>query len=182
MATGKCLLKLAQIARAHNAQLLKLDKAIPPMIQQAIKIAMNQVVDKLGSLCAQYEVAFIRKEIYRRKDMIPPMDINLNIPIREPDTTVAERSLLDDWCTGYNPSKGTTVGLVQEGKPPHEKVPPTMEVSPHSDPSRVAPIYSYHEARTLLNRLVATSPSDPLVLPPDPLMPSVVGIAKKYFS
>ncbi|MCE3215590.1 hypothetical protein HAX54_002881, partial [Datura stramonium] len=51
-----------------------------------------------------------------------------------------------------------------------------------SDPYRVAPIYSYHDARTLPDRWVVTLPSDPLVLPSDPLMPSVADIAKKNFS
>ncbi|MCE3051546.1 hypothetical protein HAX54_050120, partial [Datura stramonium] len=42
------LLKMAQMARSHNAQLLKLAKSNPPMIQQAIKKAMKPMVDKLG--------------------------------------------------------------------------------------------------------------------------------------
>ncbi|MCD9642624.1 hypothetical protein HAX54_029509, partial [Datura stramonium] len=47
------ILKMAQMAHAYNAQLVKLAKVIPPMIQQAIKKAMKLVVDKLGSLCAR---------------------------------------------------------------------------------------------------------------------------------
>ncbi|MCE3051270.1 hypothetical protein HAX54_049307, partial [Datura stramonium] len=50
------LLKMAQVAHSHNAQLLKLAKTIPPMIQQAIKKAMKPMVDKLGSLCAGVDV------------------------------------------------------------------------------------------------------------------------------
>ncbi|MCD7468242.1 hypothetical protein HAX54_006243 [Datura stramonium] len=47
------LLKMAQMDHPHNAQLLKLSKAIPPIIQQAIKTVMMPILDKLRSFCAR---------------------------------------------------------------------------------------------------------------------------------
>ncbi|MCE3050520.1 hypothetical protein HAX54_047414 [Datura stramonium] len=44
------LLKLVEIAQVHESQLMKLAKAIPSLIQQAIKNAMQPARDKLNGL------------------------------------------------------------------------------------------------------------------------------------
>ncbi|MCD9641169.1 hypothetical protein HAX54_027115 [Datura stramonium] len=48
------ILKFARITRDNNAQLVKQDKDIHPMIQNSIKMAMKIVVEMLGSLCARW--------------------------------------------------------------------------------------------------------------------------------
>ncbi|MCD7450058.1 hypothetical protein HAX54_003114 [Datura stramonium] len=95
------LLKMVKMDHAHNAQLVKLDKSIPSMIHSAIKTAIKPVVEKLSSLCAradvlEAEVATIMEEIDRQKELISPMDIDLNIPPAGPDSPVANRSPPDD--------------------------------------------------------------------------------------
>ncbi|MCD7459764.1 hypothetical protein HAX54_041881 [Datura stramonium] len=180
------LLKMAQMDCANNAQIFKLARAIPPMIQSSIKTKMKPVVEKLSSLCArvdvlEVEVAAMREEIDRWKELIPHMDINLNIPPSGIDSPLANRSPLDDWCVGYSPTKIAVATKVQDGEPPRVKGPSTMDVSHQGDPYRVALIYLYHEARTLLDRWVMTSPDEPLVFPPNPLMPSVEDITSWNF-
>ncbi|MCD7460648.1 hypothetical protein HAX54_044045, partial [Datura stramonium] len=121
------IFKMAQMARAHNAQLLKLSKDIPPMIQKAIKMAMQPVVDKLGSLCARVdmleeEVAAKREDLDRRKDRSPPIDMNLKITAAGSALPVENRSQPDDWYVEYSPSE------VAEARERKEVVPPCNEV------------------------------------------------------
>ncbi|MCD7458226.1 hypothetical protein HAX54_037589 [Datura stramonium] len=89
----------------HNAQLVNISRTIPPMIQHAIKMVMKRVVVKLGSLYARVDmlegkVATLRDEMDRRKAMVLPMDIDLNIPTVVSDSPVAKRSPPDDWYVG----------------------------------------------------------------------------------
>ncbi|MCD7467284.1 hypothetical protein HAX54_004624 [Datura stramonium] len=153
-------------------------------LQVAIKKAMKPVVDKLGSLYSrvdvlEVEVASIKEELNRWKEMTPPIDVDLNIPTEGPSPP-------NDWCIGYSPPKGVAARVVQVDDPPHNEVPRTMsrtmDDGRHDDPYRVALISSYHEARTLPDRWVMTSPNEPLVFPPDPLMSSTVDIASWHFS
>ncbi|MCD7467226.1 hypothetical protein HAX54_004546 [Datura stramonium] len=69
-------------------------------------MAMKPVVYKLGSLCARMdvlkeEVAAMRKEIDKRKKMLPPMDIDLNISSTGHDSPVGDMIPPDDWCAGF---------------------------------------------------------------------------------
>ncbi|MCD9559716.1 hypothetical protein HAX54_017888, partial [Datura stramonium] len=48
--------KIEQRAQVHESQLMKLAKAIPSMIQNSIKNAMQPAKDKLKSLCSTVEV------------------------------------------------------------------------------------------------------------------------------
>ncbi|MCE0482239.1 hypothetical protein HAX54_040807 [Datura stramonium] len=68
---------------------------------------------------------------------------------------------------------------VRESEPPHVEVPPSTEVVHLEDQYRVAPIYSYHEVMTLLDRWIVTMPGEPLALPPNLLMPSMKDIASR---
>ncbi|MCD7459304.1 hypothetical protein HAX54_040583, partial [Datura stramonium] len=61
------LLKVAKRAQVHESQLVKLAKAIPFMIQTAIKKSMKPIKDKLKSLCSTIEV-LERKVIYLRQE------------------------------------------------------------------------------------------------------------------
>ncbi|MCE3050808.1 hypothetical protein HAX54_048233 [Datura stramonium] len=121
---GSYLLKMVQMARTYNSQILKLAKVIPHMIQSSIKMAMKPVVEKLSSLCARVdvlerEVTAMRDEIERWKELIPPMEIDLNNPVAGPDSQ--NRSPLDDWCVGYNPTEIATIAEGQDSEPPHIK-------------------------------------------------------------
>ncbi|MCD9641391.1 hypothetical protein HAX54_027558 [Datura stramonium] len=95
------LLKMAQMDHTNNAQTFKLAKAITPMILSSMKIVVKLVVEKLSSLYARVdvlekEVADMREEIYRWKDLIPPMDIDLNVLVVGLDSLVANRSPPND--------------------------------------------------------------------------------------
>ncbi|MCD9640906.1 hypothetical protein HAX54_026641 [Datura stramonium] len=62
------LLKLAQMDQVHESQLMKLAKAIPSMIQQVIKKAMQPARDKLKGFCTtvvvlENEMITLRKEL-----------------------------------------------------------------------------------------------------------------------
>ncbi|MCE2055567.1 hypothetical protein HAX54_042886 [Datura stramonium] len=132
--TKNGLLKVVQTDRVKKGQLVRLAKSIPPMIQQAIKTTLKPVVDKLGSLCdriavLENEVVSLREELDRRKGLIPPMDIDLNILPTVLDPTVADSIPLDDWCTGYSPTNITTAAEVQDSEPPHIEVPSPMYVA-----------------------------------------------------
>ncbi|MCE3215960.1 hypothetical protein HAX54_004211 [Datura stramonium] len=50
------LLNIAQRAKIHERQLVQLAKAVPSMIQLAIKKALQPARDKLTSLCSRIEV------------------------------------------------------------------------------------------------------------------------------
>ncbi|MCE3214900.1 hypothetical protein HAX54_000236 [Datura stramonium] len=76
-------LKIAQRAQVHESQLMKLSKAIPSMIQTAIKKAMQPTKDKLKSLCStievlQSEVISLRREVVALGE--PPSTSNSNPP------------------------------------------------------------------------------------------------------
>ncbi|MCD7467312.1 hypothetical protein HAX54_004659 [Datura stramonium] len=150
---------MAQMASAHEAQLARLSKAIPPMIQQAIKMAMKLMINKLGSLCAQVDVlqneaVSLWEKVNRRREILLPMDFDLNIPPAGQDPPMVDS----------NP-----------------RMTSAWEASHLEDPYRVAPIYSYHEARTLPDRWIVATLGEPLALPPNLLMPSVMDIASQYF-
>ncbi|MCD9646221.1 hypothetical protein HAX54_035909 [Datura stramonium] len=68
-------------------------------------------------------------------------------------------------------------GEIHYSEPPRDEVFPTMASAHHGDTYLVLPVYSYYEAMTLPNKWVVTLPQDPIVLPLDPLMPSMVDIA-----
>ncbi|MCD7446338.1 hypothetical protein HAX54_004326, partial [Datura stramonium] len=148
--TSSGLLKLAQMAHDHIAQLVKLAKAIPPMIQYAIKIAMKPVMEKLGSLSARVDVL--------------------------------ENESPDDWYVRDSPSGDATTIEMHEDEHPHNEVSYSMDDAHQDDPYWVAPIYSYHQGRTLLDRWVVASPYNPFALPPDLLMPSMADIVVQHFS
>ncbi|MCD9560543.1 hypothetical protein HAX54_019240 [Datura stramonium] len=65
------LLKIAQRAQVHESQLVKLAKAIPSMIQIAIKKAMQPAKDKLKSLCSTVEVLKSKVISLRQEDPSP---------------------------------------------------------------------------------------------------------------
>ncbi|MCD7457817.1 hypothetical protein HAX54_036321, partial [Datura stramonium] len=101
-------------------------------------MAMKPIVGKMGSLHARVavledEVASMREDMDRQKKMMPPMDINLNIPTAGPNSPVENRSPLDDWCVGYSPSDGAAMEQVQDGESPSEEVFPTMEAAHNGD-------------------------------------------------
>ncbi|MCD7467954.1 hypothetical protein HAX54_005671 [Datura stramonium] len=50
------LFKIAQMAQAHESQIVKLAKDIPSMIQQSIKKVTQPTRDKLRGLCATFEI------------------------------------------------------------------------------------------------------------------------------
>ncbi|MCD7463278.1 hypothetical protein HAX54_050259, partial [Datura stramonium] len=73
------LLKVAKRDQVHKRHFVKLAKAIPSMIQLAIKKAMQLTRDKLESLCStvevlKSEVSTLRKEVYALSG--PPSTIN----------------------------------------------------------------------------------------------------------
>ncbi|MCE5165704.1 hypothetical protein HAX54_011776 [Datura stramonium] len=108
----------------------------------------------------------IMEELDRRREMIPPMDFDLNIPPVGHDPPDVTSSPPDDWCTRYSLTEIVIAYKFEDSEPPHVEVPP---------------IYSYHEARTLSDNWVMTSPNEPLVLPYNPLMPSTEDIASWNF-
>ncbi|MCD9639884.1 hypothetical protein HAX54_024796 [Datura stramonium] len=84
------------------AQLVKIAKAIPTMIQHAINIAMKHMVEKLSNLSGRVdilveEVDAWRMELERRKGLGLSMEMDLNIPPVVPSSPVIYRSLVDDW-------------------------------------------------------------------------------------
>ncbi|MCD7466296.1 hypothetical protein HAX54_002866 [Datura stramonium] len=103
----------------HNAQLVRIAKDISSMIQHAIKTTMKPVVEKLESLCARVDVleddvVVLRKEIDRKKAMVLPIRVNLNILAVVADSPIVERSPPDDWCIKYSLSGGATTEEIQE--------------------------------------------------------------------
>ncbi|MCE3052184.1 hypothetical protein HAX54_051772 [Datura stramonium] len=124
----------------------------------------------------------LQEEIDHRKELIPPIYIDLKIPPVGPNSPVAHRSSLDDWCIGRNPIDIVVVAVDQDGKSPHVEMVLTMDIAYQGDPYRVAPIDSYQKNRTVMNRWVMTLPDELLVLPPDHLLPSIVDIASWIFS
>ncbi|MCE3050849.1 hypothetical protein HAX54_048288, partial [Datura stramonium] len=135
-----------------------------------------------GQHVLENEVTASQKEVNRRREMQLPMDFDLNIPPAGQDPPVVASSPSDDWCLGYIPTENAPAIDVREREPLHVQVLPSIEASHLEDPYRVAPIYSYYEARTLLDRWIMTVPGEPLALPPNPLIPSVKDIASRYFS
>ncbi|MCD9637823.1 hypothetical protein HAX54_021327 [Datura stramonium] len=110
-------------------------------------------VDNLGNLYAREDVredqvAAMMEEMDRRKKMMPPMDIDLNILAAASDSPMADRSHPNDWCVRYNPFEGVVAGAVQDCELPRDEVLPTRDSTRHNDLYWVPPIYSYHEART----------------------------------
>ncbi|MCE3050101.1 hypothetical protein HAX54_046466, partial [Datura stramonium] len=89
------------MAQVHESQIMKLAKAIPSMIQQTIKKAMQTAREKLRGLCAIVEV-LENEVITLRKDMdtltVPPPASNPTHP--EPTIVTskpeAPKSLPDD--------------------------------------------------------------------------------------
>ncbi|MCD7451365.1 hypothetical protein HAX54_011294 [Datura stramonium] len=77
------LLKITQMAQAHESQIVKLAKVIPYMIQQVIKKAMQPATDNLRGLYATVEV-LENDMIALRKDVAtltrPPPTSNLTPP------------------------------------------------------------------------------------------------------
>ncbi|MCD9637833.1 hypothetical protein HAX54_021340 [Datura stramonium] len=76
-------LKLGQMVQVHESQLMKLSKAIPSMIQQAIKKAMQPAREKLKGLCTTVEVlenkvVTLRKEV---ATLTGPPSANNPIPL-----------------------------------------------------------------------------------------------------
>ncbi|MCE0481567.1 hypothetical protein HAX54_039412 [Datura stramonium] len=74
------------------------------MIRKAIKMDMKQCLRRWKALCGRVDVledkvVTLRKGD-RRKVMILPMSIDLNIPAVVLDSPIAERSPPDDWCIG----------------------------------------------------------------------------------
>ncbi|MCE0482281.1 hypothetical protein HAX54_040944 [Datura stramonium] len=78
------VLKLAQLAHDDNAQLVKISKAIPLIIQHAIKATMKPVIEKLRRLCAQVDVLEVdemyekeqsRGEVTHMRDDIHPVSL-----------------------------------------------------------------------------------------------------------
>ncbi|MCD9643846.1 hypothetical protein HAX54_031698 [Datura stramonium] len=101
------LLTMAQMARAHNSQLLKLAKTIPPIIKKAIKKAMQPIVEKLGCLHAKVEVlekevTTLGGEVVRRKEILSPTNIDMNELLTATTQPEESRNPPDDWCVGYD--------------------------------------------------------------------------------
>ncbi|MCD9640660.1 hypothetical protein HAX54_026108 [Datura stramonium] len=131
------LLKVAQRAQIHEIQLVKLAKAIPSMIQLAIKKSMHPTRDKLKSLCSTFEVlesevSTLRKEVAALSG--PPYTSN---PIPPEPTAVsaqpeAPRSLPDNWSVGYiSTSEIVSNEELYHSRPP----PPPMLLVYDIDPS-----------------------------------------------
>ncbi|MCD9642875.1 hypothetical protein HAX54_029917, partial [Datura stramonium] len=77
------LLIIAQMAQAHESQIIKLAKAILSMIQQAIKKAIQPAKDKLRGLCAKAEVLendliSLRKDVARHADPLTSINKDLH--------------------------------------------------------------------------------------------------------
>ncbi|MCE3049425.1 hypothetical protein HAX54_044805 [Datura stramonium] len=101
------LFKIAQIAQAHESQIVKLAKSIPSMIQQAIKKSMQPARDKLRGRCSTIEV-LENDVIAFKKDVdiltrpppasnpIPPE------PVAVTSQPEAPKSPPDDWWAGYD--------------------------------------------------------------------------------
>ncbi|MCD9645491.1 hypothetical protein HAX54_034454 [Datura stramonium] len=96
------LFKIAQMAQAHESQILKLAKAILSMIQQAIMKSMQPARNKLRGLCATVEV-LQNDVIALRKDvatLIRPPPASNQIPPEQVAVTSqpkAPKSPPDDW-------------------------------------------------------------------------------------
>ncbi|MCE3052480.1 hypothetical protein HAX54_052730 [Datura stramonium] len=104
------LLKIAQMAQEHESHIVKLSKAIPSMIQQAIKKAMQPTRDTLRGLCATVEVLE-------------------NAVTSQPE---APKSPSDDWWVGYDSS----LEIVSNEEIHHsEPSPPPMLTVKELDPS-----------------------------------------------
>ncbi|MCE0482113.1 hypothetical protein HAX54_040515, partial [Datura stramonium] len=96
------LLKLAQMAQVHESQVMKLAKAIPSMIQQAIKKAMQPSREKLKGLCTtvellENEVITLRKEVAA---LTQPPSTSSPTPLEPaavPSQPEAPKSPPDDW-------------------------------------------------------------------------------------
>ncbi|MCE3215526.1 hypothetical protein HAX54_002729, partial [Datura stramonium] len=78
---------------------------------QAIKKAVQPIVEKLGCLCAKVEVfenevTTIRGELERHTELLSLSKIGLNEPTTPADQPEDHRSPLDYWYVGYeSPSK-----------------------------------------------------------------------------
>ncbi|MCD9640382.1 hypothetical protein HAX54_025668 [Datura stramonium] len=82
------------------------------------------------------EVDALREEIDRRKSMVLPMIIDLNLLVVASDSPVMERSPPDDLCVRISPIGGATTEKIQEEEQPHDKevVSPYSPLKLQSDP------------------------------------------------
>ncbi|MCE3051833.1 hypothetical protein HAX54_050934 [Datura stramonium] len=180
------LLKLAQMAQVHKSQLMKLAKAIPSMIQQAIKKAMQPARDKLKGLCTtvkvlENEVITLMKEV---STLTGPSASNPTPPepAAVPSQPEAPKSPSDDWWVGYD----SVSEIVSNKEIYHNRPPPPLILFVYNvDPSwklgGVETTY-YHELHTLLDKLVGPGPGKPLEIPPDLLRPTAKEMASWHFN
>ncbi|MCE0480842.1 hypothetical protein HAX54_037994 [Datura stramonium] len=150
------LLKIAQMTQLHQSQIVKLAKAIPSMIQQAIKKAMQPARDKLRGLCTIVEV-LENEVITLRKDVA-----TLTTPPPTSNPTPPEPA------------------AIYHSRPPPPLILTLHEVDPSCKPSGVDTT-SYHELLTLPNKWVIRGLGKSLKIPPDPLMSTAAEIDSCHF-
>ncbi|MCE0482421.1 hypothetical protein HAX54_041190 [Datura stramonium] len=105
--------ELANMAHEYNAQLFRLDKVIPSMIQHAVKEAMKPVVGKLGNFYAWVDilkngVVVLRKEMDSQNAMVLPMDLDINLLVIASESPSMERCPLNDCPIRVNPTESAT--------------------------------------------------------------------------
>ncbi|MCD7462349.1 hypothetical protein HAX54_048307 [Datura stramonium] len=156
------LLNIAQRENMHENQFVRLAKAIPSMIQSALKKALQPAKDMLTHLCSKVDVL-------ENLEAVPPQG-------------EAPRSPPDDWWLGYH----NNANFMSDEEELHHSPPPPFQM--HSvydvDPSWAlggVATTSYHELRTLPGRWIAPGPGLPITLPPDPMQPTTEDIASWVF-
>ncbi|MCD7455209.1 hypothetical protein HAX54_027421 [Datura stramonium] len=145
------LLNIAQRAKMHENQLLRLAKALPSMIQGAIKKALQPAKDKLASLFStvdvlECKVGTLKQEVVA---LTAPSSVSQPNPCEHEEVPKAPKSPPDDWWISYDSESEQ----VPNKEPHHSRPPPPpmhslYDVDPSWTPGGVATM-SYHKLRTL---------------------------------
>ncbi|MCD7463877.1 hypothetical protein HAX54_051624 [Datura stramonium] len=161
---------IAQRAKMHENQLVGLAKALPAMIQDAIKKALQPAKDKLASLCSTVDVLECKVGTLKQEVAALTAPSSISQPNHcEPEVVPEEpRILPDDWWVGY----ASESEQVPDEEPYHRFPPPhpmhsVYDVDPSWTSGGVATM-SYHELGTLSDNWVVQGPGQPLSLPPNP--------------
>ncbi|MCE3215243.1 hypothetical protein HAX54_001435 [Datura stramonium] len=145
------LFNIAQRAKLHENQLVRLAKDLPSMIHGGIKKALQPAKDKLASLCStvdvlECKVGTLKQEVVALTSL---SSIAEPTPCEPEVVPEAPRSPSDDWLVGSNSESEQ----VFDEEPHHSRPPPPLmrsvyDVDPSWTPGGVE-MTLYHELHTL---------------------------------
>ncbi|MCE3050609.1 hypothetical protein HAX54_047666, partial [Datura stramonium] len=178
-------LNIAQSDKMLESRLVRLAKAIPSMIQLAIKTALQPAKDKLTSLCStvevlESEVGTFRKEVSALSAPPSTGHPTPREPAAMPMHPEAPRSPPDDWLGHDRDSEIVSDEETYHSRPSPPTIRSVYDVDPSWAPGIVATM-SYHELRTLPDNWVVPGRERLVALPPDPLQPMAKETASWHF-